>query len=661
MIKQLALLLCALAGPALAQNAITQEGTVLPNSPTMFRDNNRARQGATVEGAPYGQTVTTGDSVVGGRCDYSAPTDDPNGYYRLCIDAKTGTIKLDGTKLPQLDTFTIEINGQVYEFPSSVAIAGSDAVVINNIALKGVTGSIGKRLTRLGFDTIGDGGVASYNWSDSNCAVADNGAQVQPTGTGCWIADFNNVKISPAVWGGKPGVETVDSSAAINTALIYAGRVGATIDLGGYSYGICASPATIGATVNRVGMRNGKLVLQTGCASAPQSILFNSVVTNRYETGVALEDLTVDGKCTTKYVYKVSGGDHTNHRNVFIQNPAPDSVIAGSAGIYIDGGTEFTFGQSNYVTATAPCYNGGNLPLTGINHASAGNANFTGVVVVNFKTGIQGAGDDSFGPGTHVWGGCRWDATANSGFGACAWDATMRGDVGIYLNGSGHAIGVELDDPKVAGVVLNHINELDRMSAIGNVCVYGPLVEAAQTCVTVTTGTSNSLVMGTVAPQLGTASHPENIVYQQPGVAPSTTISNNPGATTFGGEAPTIRMAAVLPASPNGCIGQMGYQAGSANCVGTGWLVPGMNGCQVKSMSIGLTNAPGAGNSLKFTVQDNGFDTFMTGTASGSTNFGFNNTYVSNILPDHVITVKVETIAGTPAATQVRAIMYGCG
>src|SRR6185295_14610358 len=72
----------ALVPPAAAQNAVTQEGTVLQNSPMMFRGNNRARQGAGVGGAPTGQIVTTGDSVVGGRCDYSAATDDPNGYYK---------------------------------------------------------------------------------------------------------------------------------------------------------------------------------------------------------------------------------------------------------------------------------------------------------------------------------------------------------------------------------------------------------------------------------------------------------------------------------------------------------------------------------------------------------------------------------------------------
>jgi hypothetical protein len=112
----LALALCALTPEGRAQNAITQEGTVLKDSPMMFRGNNRARQGATVKGAPTGQTVTTGDSVVGGRCDYSAPVDSPNGYYFICIDAKTGKITSGGTATPP-HGLTFEVDGAVIPFP----------------------------------------------------------------------------------------------------------------------------------------------------------------------------------------------------------------------------------------------------------------------------------------------------------------------------------------------------------------------------------------------------------------------------------------------------------------------------------------------------------------------------------------------------------------
>ena len=218
-----ALALLALVPEGAAQNAITQEGTVLQNSPMMFRGNNRARQGAPVGGAPSGQIVTTGDAVVGGRCDYSAPIDASSGYAKLCIDAKNGSIELGGTAPPT--TLKFIINGTVYEVPLSAAIVGSDAVVGNNVALKALAGSDGKRITRLGFGSIGDGGLAAYNWSGSNCPAPDNGAQVQPTGiTGCWIADFSGVMAQIQVWGGLADDGIDDAPAIIAATKVLNGR-----------------------------------------------------------------------------------------------------------------------------------------------------------------------------------------------------------------------------------------------------------------------------------------------------------------------------------------------------------------------------------------------------------------------------------------------------
>ena len=212
-----AALLCALAMPAAAQNAITQEGTTVKDAPVMLKGNNRARQGATVKGAPSGQIVTTGDAVVGGRCDYSAPTDDPLGYYYICFDAKNNAIRAGGTKLPA-QNMTIEINGTRYTFPGDVTLVGSDAVVGSNVGLKTIPGATGKRIVRLGFSTPGDGGLANYNWSDTNCVAADDGAQVQPSVTGCWIADFSGLMPVPEVWGAA-GDGIANDAAAFNAAL----------------------------------------------------------------------------------------------------------------------------------------------------------------------------------------------------------------------------------------------------------------------------------------------------------------------------------------------------------------------------------------------------------------------------------------------------------
>ena len=134
----LALMLCV-PWPLSAQNAITQEGTVLQNSPMMFKGNNRSRQGATVDGAPFGQSVTTGDSVIGGRCDYSGPTDDPLGYYRLCINGAKGQIILDGTRTP-LHQLKFVINGVEYSFPEgAVGPPGPGAGMNSSAPCDGLT------------------------------------------------------------------------------------------------------------------------------------------------------------------------------------------------------------------------------------------------------------------------------------------------------------------------------------------------------------------------------------------------------------------------------------------------------------------------------------------------------------------------------------------
>jgi hypothetical protein len=532
----------------------------------------------------------------------------------------------------------------------------------NNTALKALTGATNLHAERLGFYAAGDGGFARYDWSGTNCAAADDGAQVQPTGTGCWIASFG-AAYDVRVWGAKVDGGATNSSAAINAAIAYAASVGGVVDLGGGTYGVCTTPVTLYSTTKRIIFRNGRLNLQTGCAVVPPQILWNKIATNDYGVSASLSDLTVDGKCVSKYVYRVDGGDHSTHRNVYVLNPAPNATIAGSAGMYINGGTEIKFGSSNFVSATGVCYNTGTLPTYGIYHTGGGNADFSGVVVINFITGIWGAGDDFFGPGTHVWSGCKWDTAGNGGLGACAFDPALRGDAGLYLNGSGHAYGVEVDDPKVAGVVLNTsgTEAADRMVAIGTACVFAQTVVAGQTCVTVTSGTGGSLVMATTAPQIAVAGFPQNIVLQQGGVSTSTTITNNPRATDYGGEGAVIHMAGVLPASPDGCIGITGYQAGATNCTGVGWITSPLNGCQVKLVQVGMTAAPGAGNSTKFTLQDNGVDTPMTGTATGAGNFGFTNNAVWDIAASHVITLRAQTTAGAPVPTQVRASLYGCG
>ena len=396
------------------------------------------------------------------------------------------------------------------------------------------------------------------------------------------------------------------------------------------------------------------LTLQTGCATPPQEILYNNTSSsNGYTNSTAIDGITVNGACTTKYVYYVNGGNQTTHIDDVFENPAPNATIAGSAAVYINGGTELKLGATNWVVAAGSCYNTGTLPEYGIDHATAGNADFTGVVVVNFQTDIFAGGDDFMGPGTHVWGGC--DLTG----GSCTFNAALRMTNGIVLNGSGEAIGIEADDPAVAGVLLNHTSSDDRMVVEGTDCVYSEAPAAGQTCVEVATGVVGSLISGTVAPQMFSA--PYDIVFEQTGVGPSTTIANNPQASVYGGEAATIQLTGALPTSPAGCLGATGYEAGTNACESFGPIVNPTNGCLVKSFSVLLNTAPGTGNATEFTILDNGVATAMNTTISGGEFSGINNSIPVSIAPGDSLSIGVSTTVGSPAAAQARAVIYGCG
>lgn len=272
----IALALCA-PWPLSAQNAITQEGTVLQNAPMMFRGNNRARQGAPVGGAPTGQIVTTGDATVGGRCDYGAPLDQPDGTKKVCIDGKRGQIVVEGS-----GGLTIVVDGTTYTFPGSVAIVGSDAIVGSNAALKTLPGSAGKRITRLGFTVPGDGGLAAYNWSGTNCAVADDGAQVQPTGvTGCWVADFSGTMPTPLVWGAK-GDGVANDAAPVQAAINARGAVAGTLYFDAAHKYLITSGLASNSPIHLIGS-GAKTIYTKACSDG---IIVNSDITALTLTGI---------------------------------------------------------------------------------------------------------------------------------------------------------------------------------------------------------------------------------------------------------------------------------------------------------------------------------------------------------------------------------------
>src|SRR4051794_21700708 len=135
-----------------------------------------------------------------------------------------------------------QLNRAEYAVEGNTAIAGPDAAVPNNAALKNVQGNVGKHLMRLGFRAPGDGGAATYNWSAGSCTAPDDGAQIQPrSGTGCWIADISAVRPVPEVWGAV-GDGATNDAAAINAALTYLASGGGKLYArAGSKYGVSAT------------------------------------------------------------------------------------------------------------------------------------------------------------------------------------------------------------------------------------------------------------------------------------------------------------------------------------------------------------------------------------------------------------------------------------
>jgi hypothetical protein len=228
----LALLLAGIS-PGHGQNAITQEGTVLQNSPMMFRGNNRARMGAGEKGDVDGKMIVGGFGVVGQVCSFSATTDKA-GYHKLCFNPNNGTLVYDGTEFPI----------------GATTIDGTSLALPDNTGLKGVIGDVGKMAIRLGYTTPGDGGLAIYNWSPTNCPLADNGAQVQPNGTGCWIADFSFGPPTPMVWGAK-GDGTTNDLGPVQAAIT--AMAGKTLRLGPYRYCIGSPGILVTRPIHLIG------------------------------------------------------------------------------------------------------------------------------------------------------------------------------------------------------------------------------------------------------------------------------------------------------------------------------------------------------------------------------------------------------------------------
>lgn len=103
-----------------------------------------------------------------------------------------------------------------------IGVAGAFAHVASNAELKAHPGIPGAMVFRDGFYAAGDGGDATYRWAAANCAVPDDGAQVQPSGAaGCWVADVPAEGLDVRVWG-VDAVNASDSTAPLQRGVTWA-------------------------------------------------------------------------------------------------------------------------------------------------------------------------------------------------------------------------------------------------------------------------------------------------------------------------------------------------------------------------------------------------------------------------------------------------------
>ncbi len=268
------------------------------------------------------------------------------------------------------------------------------ATVPTNAALK-VASTTSSPVFRAGFNFAGDGGGATYNFFPTNCAIPDDGAEVQPTGvTGCWIADLMLVRPTPMIWGcngtantppghddhdclqaainassystlyNGPHVYCIKTAVAMNFPITYIGDGNYVnpISLPDLGHGIrqCAPNINL-ININGNSVAIKKLFLRA--SDTPGSNTGGTSITIAKSTnGVVIEDVTVQSPCigidldgfntnlNRIYAMETSGtgcyGVRVGHHGIAGQTQAPittNSVMTGpdggtppSAGLFIE-------------------------------------------------------------------------------------------------------------------------------------------------------------------------------------------------------------------------------------------------------------------------------------------------------------------------------------
>ena len=178
--------------------------------------------------------------------------------------------------------------------PAGRQAIGVTSFVATNTALKLVSGADHPNgIVRQGFSAPGDGGRAQYYWSASNCVAADEGYQVQPSVTGCWIADLSGRAVPVEIWG-CDGTGLVDAAPCLNraaSALANAG--GGTLTLAKrYLVGSVNFTIPLTVTVRGTWARPG-LVWGGNYTVVQSALVVNSARTVVVYTGAGIENIMV--------------------------------------------------------------------------------------------------------------------------------------------------------------------------------------------------------------------------------------------------------------------------------------------------------------------------------------------------------------------------------
>jgi hypothetical protein len=389
------------------------------------------------------------------------------------------------------------------------------SLVTDNAALKELHGNPSSTVYRSGFAAAGDGGAAFYNYSTMTCSLnsglGDNGAQVAPdTGIGCWNADFSVIPANVKQWGAY-GDGIHDDSAPINTAIADAnilGLGGLQIPAASQFYGICAAHINYAPTghFQLSAPKGTQIKVLPSCDSAPNEVFYVNIRTPNntflYRASNVISGLTLDGYCSTKYVLNHNAGQSFVYHDMMIRNAASGNIITNSADVYFGSGNERHMGYGNWVVNENDpghqCYARlASLPTYGLYDAGA-NDDFSGIIVVNSQTGIYSSGDNTFGPGTHVWGGLDFDTSGTTFF-----NANLRVNIGIQLKDNGTVVGAEFDDPIQTGIYLEGGGDGSggAIAVIAPICRYSNPPAKTQYCVQSANTTVDAIVLGVMSPQ----------------------------------------------------------------------------------------------------------------------------------------------------------------